>query len=462
MIPIKPQSYVYVQNRRGRPLMPTRRMGAVRRWLKSGVARVVQRDPFTIRFKRQVKTTTQPLTMGIDPGYGNFGVSIRDEQKELFSATVMLLVGESERLSERKMYRQNRRYHKRYRPYRPLKNVMKDGDLPPSVKHRLEVHLYFCKKLVGKILPNIERIRLEVNAFDTQLLKDPEIFGEGYQKGPQLGFLNVKEYVLFRDGHKCQWPQCKNKSKNPVLRVHHIGYWKEDRSNRPDNLITICTSCHNSAKHEEIGGFRGWQPLIKGISETLKQATNMGILTKGLKEKLYAEATYGYITKAERHSLKLEKSELNDAFVIGLGNKQTRALPFVFTQIRRNNRSLETFRDAVYLDKRTNEKAKGKELFNGRTCRNKNLNTENLKVHRGKKITQGNRSIRNQRYEHQTGDLVLVKGGLYESRGVHSKGRSLRLKEHKDIGVNKAKILLHRKGIVVNLLETKKLRTGKG
>ena len=40
---------VYVQDKNGKPLMPTKRLGKVRRWLKSDRAEVVTYEPFTIR-----------------------------------------------------------------------------------------------------------------------------------------------------------------------------------------------------------------------------------------------------------------------------------------------------------------------------------------------------------------------------------------------------------------------------
>ena len=40
---------VYVQDQNGQPLMPTRRLGQVRRWFKSGRAEPVGYAPFTIR-----------------------------------------------------------------------------------------------------------------------------------------------------------------------------------------------------------------------------------------------------------------------------------------------------------------------------------------------------------------------------------------------------------------------------
>lgn len=56
---------------------------------------------------------------------------------------------------------------------------------------------------VYSILP-VSKLIVEVAQFDTQKIKNPEISGKEYQEGEQLGFWNVREYVLARDGHKCQ------------------------------------------------------------------------------------------------------------------------------------------------------------------------------------------------------------------------------------------------------------------
>ena len=90
------------------------------------------------------------------------------------------------------------------------------------------------------ILP-ISRIVIEVAQFDTQKINNPEISGKEYQEGNQLGFWNVREYVLARDGHKCQY--CKGKSKSKILNVHHIESRKTG-GDSPSNLITLCETCH--------------------------------------------------------------------------------------------------------------------------------------------------------------------------------------------------------------------------
>ena len=66
----------------------------------------------------------------------------------------------------------------------------------------------------------IAKTTIEVAQFDTQLIKNPHIEGVDYQRGEQMGFWNVREYVLARDGHKCQ--HCHGKSKDPILNVHHL------------------------------------------------------------------------------------------------------------------------------------------------------------------------------------------------------------------------------------------------
>lgn len=48
-----PTQAVIVLNSDGTMLMPTKRFGQVRRWLKSGRAKIVSKEPFTIQFIKQ-------------------------------------------------------------------------------------------------------------------------------------------------------------------------------------------------------------------------------------------------------------------------------------------------------------------------------------------------------------------------------------------------------------------------
>lgn len=147
---------------------------------------------------------------------------------------------------------------------------------------------------IHKILP-ITKIVIEVAQFDTQKMKNHDISGSDYQNGEQLGFWNVREYVLFRDGHKCS--HCKGKSKDPVLNVHHLESRKTG-GDSPSNLVTLCESCHKAFHKGEI-------ELKKKRGKSLRDAAVMGIMKWKLYEELKSRydnvsMTFGYITKYNR------------------------------------------------------------------------------------------------------------------------------------------------------------------
>jgi len=143
--------------------------------------------------------------------------------------------------------------------------------------------------------------------------------------------------------------------------------------------------------------------------------------------------TYGYITKHKRVHQSLEKSHFNDAFCIANGVNQTRVSPVIYEQVRRNNRSLEKFYDAKYIDTRTGKKVSASELNSGRTTRNKNINGESLKTYRGQKISKGQRRIRKVRYFYQPNDLVRYDGQIYSVKGTQNSGKYIALKEIKKV-----------------------------
>ncbi len=332
-----------------------------------------------------------------------------------------LLAGMSERLSERAMYRGGRRRRTRHRKPRFDNRRRAEGWLAPSIQHKLDSHLRLIERLRAA-LP-IARIVIEVASFDIQRLKDPDIEGTGYQQGEQAGFWNLREYILHRDGHTCQNPACPNRAKEKVLQVHHLGYWRGDGSDRPANLITLCTRCHTPENHLPGGFLWGWQPRLASF----RPETFMTMVRWRLVEALGAEATYGYVTKSRRIELKLPKSHANDAFVIAGGSSQARADPLLLEQVRRNRRALQMWYDAKYIDIRTGEVVKAQVLNNGRRTRNRNLNGENLRRYRGPKVSKGRHSIRRRRYPYQPGDLVRYEGQVYRVQGMGGYGRNVKL-----------------------------------
>ena len=338
---------VYVLNREGKPLMPTIRYGRVRRLLNAGLAVVVDYRPFTIQINYDTPNGVQEVSLGVDAGTKHVGFSATTKKKVLFEAELLLRSDIVEKLSTRREFRRTRRNRKtRYRKSRFMnRNRIKNpGWIAPSIRQKVDCHIYWISKIC-KFLP-IKKITVETAQFDTQLLKAQEQGlplpqGTDYQKGEQLGFCNVREYVLFRDGHKCQC--CKGKSKDSKLRVHHIESRKTG-GNAPNNLITLCSECH--AKYHR-GEIKLPKTVMRGTS--LKDAAVMGIMRKSvfirLKE-LFGDAipcyeTYGYITKHTRIGAGLPKDHVVDARCISgnPGAESDRHYWFI-RKLRANNRQL--------------------------------------------------------------------------------------------------------------------------
>ena len=98
---------VFVVSKSGKPLMPTKRLGKVRRLLKSGKAKVFRYEPFTIQSVYETTEYTQDVTVAVSAEYQTLGFSATTKTEELISGELKLLTGMSERLSECVMPRNN-------------------------------------------------------------------------------------------------------------------------------------------------------------------------------------------------------------------------------------------------------------------------------------------------------------------------------------------------------------------
>ncbi|CAI2172566.1 17525_t:CDS:10 [Funneliformis geosporum] len=270
---------VYVLNIQGHPLMPCKPAKA-KKLLKNKQAKIVKHEPFTIQLNFECENKVQDITLGTDPASKKGGLSAVSDKKELYSAEFQIRGNEVVKLlSERKMYRQNRRSRKtRYREARFLNRKKEDV--------------------------------VEINKFNIQKIKNPTIQGTDYQQGEQYGFENFRQYVLRRDKYKCQaLKTCKSKG----LEVHHL----ESRmtgGDAPNNLLTLCEK-----HHQEITD--GERELKIKRGESFKDASYMNMMRLKLVSELKEEyenvqTTYGYITKSIREEHKLEKSHRNDALCI--------------------------------------------------------------------------------------------------------------------------------------------------
>jgi hypothetical protein len=324
---------VYVINQHGKPLMPCSPRKA-RLLLKEQKAKVVKRTPFTIQLLYGSSGYKQPVSLGVDAGSKAIGLSATTNKKVLFEAEVEIRNDIVDLLATRREFRRSRRYRKtRYRKARFNNRQKPEGWLAPSVRNKIEAHLK-ATAMVHRFLPITTTI-IEVASFDIQKIKNSDIQGEEYQQGEQLGFWNVREYVLWRDNHQCQGRKgCKNK----ILNVHHIETRKTG-GNAPNNLITLCKQCHDDYHDGKLK-----LDLKRGPS--FRDAAFMGIMRWAVYNRLrelypIVRLTYGYITKNTRITNGLEKNHQTDARCIS-GNPlaQPDDVWYFFKQVRRQNRQL--------------------------------------------------------------------------------------------------------------------------
>ena len=330
---------VFVLNMRGQPLMPCSPPKA-RKLLRAGKAVPVRRTPFVIQLTVPTGETKQPITLGVDAGYKHVGLSATTAKEELLASEVELRQDVTGLLSDRLALRRARRNRKtRYRAPRFDNRVRSKhkGWLATSVENRIQAHISRIEA-VCRVLP-ITKIVIETASFDIQKIKNPEVEGTDYQQGDQLGFRNVREYVLFRDGHVCQ--ACKGRSKDLILNVHHIESRKTG-GDAPGNLITLCEACH---KAYHAGKLKQFSPR-RGAS--FRAETFMGIMRwtvlNRLRERhpeLPVTNTYGYLTKHKRIVAGLPKTHCADAFCIaGVLDAKRRGEYLFQKQTRRHNRQI--------------------------------------------------------------------------------------------------------------------------
>ncbi|MED7654807.1 UNVERIFIED_CONTAM: HNH endonuclease, partial [Lacticaseibacillus paracasei] len=150
-----------------------------------------------------------------------------------------------------------------------------------------------------------------------------------------------KDYLLARDNYRDaldgkQYPASQ-------LRVHHLVQRKDGGSNQPDNLVLLSDINHNQANHNN--GILA--KLRENRQKTLdyRGAYFMSILATRLSNYFeHYTTTQGYLTANLRQKL------------------------------RNNNRVLQKFYDAKYIDSRDGKQKAGKELSSGRTRRSQELN----------------------------------------------------------------------------------------
>lgn len=372
---------VYVISIDGNPLMPCKPAKA-RKLLKKGTATIQKMKPFAIKLTFECENEVQDVKIGIDTGYQHVGFSAITDGKELISGTLDLDNKTSARLTEKSMYRRNRRNKLWYRKPRFLNRKKKQGWLPPSTQRKYDAHLKLIR-LFQEMLPVSDNdITIEIGSFDIQKIMNPDIQASDYRQGDMHQQQNMRNYLMTREKGRCQF--CKKPiKKGQRIEIHHCKERKDGGTNRAANLALLHEKCHEKL-HKK--GHKLSAP------REFKAETFMSIINRKFAEDIPdAEITYGYITQANRNQLGLDKTHYNDAFVIAGGTDQKRIEPITITQKRRNNRAIQ-------------------------------LNRKGFKP-----------SIRKKRYAIQPKDLVWINNKKYVVCGMQNKGAYVKVQDSKKL-----------------------------
>ena len=307
---------VFVLSKEGKPLMPTTPRRA-RVWLKAKRARVVRRDPFTIRLRFATKAHVQPARVGVDTGSKDVGIVAIANGEVVFQSEVLLRDDISEKMTQRRQFRRNRRARKtRYRQARSDNRRRPAGWLPPSLHSKSEATVKTVR-FIASLLP-VGRVTVEVGSFDTQKMQHPDIAHLEYQQGELQGYL-LREYVFAKWQRKCAYCD----AREVPLELEHIVPRSRGGSNRASNLTLACHGC-NQRKGQQTAAEFGFPEVQAQARVPLRYAAHVSSLKSRVVHDLQAVfgesqvcLTYGYETRYKRNRvLDLPKSHTNDAVAI--------------------------------------------------------------------------------------------------------------------------------------------------
>ena len=350
---------VFVKSINNTSLMPCSARKA-RLLLSSNKAIIIDYKNFTIKLNYNTTNFCQTTTIAVDTGAKFLGIILRNGNNILLARQVKLRTDISSLLTTRRILRRARRNKLRYRQPRFLNRTKskQSGWLPPSIQSRVNNTINMIDNLISK-LP-VYKLIIEVGNFDVQKMKNPAINGKEYQQGEMAGFNEIKEFVLTRDNYTCKHKQCDHTDKK--LQVHHIQFRSNGGSDKPDNLITLCKTCHSNLHSGLI------DDKFKKVANYKEPPFMNSLKTRLQKHYINATFCFGYQTKTTRQEMQLPKSHINDAIAISCYQNKISNLKYLevneyVIQVRIKKRSLheQTARKG-YKTKNTTQKRNNKNV----------------------------------------------------------------------------------------------------
>lgn len=318
----KQKEYSFVVDCNNRPLAPTNINKA---WIliRKQKANLVSKYPMVIKLKREIKDDPDDenhFVCGIDDGSKHVGVSIvqkcKTKNKVVFKGQIEQRQDVKHLMEVRKGYRNYHRYHKRYRQARfnNRASSKRKGRIAPSIKQKRQSVLRVVNQLNKWI--NIQEFWLEDVMIDIRAMTDGyKSYRWQYQNSNRLDE-NIRKAVVLRDGCKCM--EC-NKT-NTTLEVHHIKARRYGGSDTLNNLITLCSYCHQKTEGKEKQFEEKYFKLINGKNVRLDYAQHVMQGKDYLRNELSSlgilNLTNGGDTANKRIDWNIEKSHMNDAICI--------------------------------------------------------------------------------------------------------------------------------------------------
>ncbi len=298
---------VYVINKNGNPLMPCKPAKA-RKLLRDGKAKPVKQVPFTIQLMWDCEENIQPITIGIDKGSKITGYSAIANGEILISGYINHRTDVTKKMEARAANRRQRRSRLWHRPprFNNRTSSKRSGRLPPSIKANADEVI----RVINKLPLPITSVIIEDVLIDIAMLNDLKLKGKEYQKSNRL-HENLRLATLLRDDFRCQ--QCH--IKNTRLEAHHIKLTSEGGKNTINNLITLCSECHNKV---HSGKIRLKTKGVSGFKDKIAQRTMQGkhYIETNVRQKYGFERVYGYQTAEFRKKIGLPKNHDSDALAI--------------------------------------------------------------------------------------------------------------------------------------------------
>ena len=375
----KVKQLVFILNKEDEPLMPSKRIKHDYKLVKDGFAEIISKTPFIIKLNYQTLNITQPLSLGIDPGRTNIGLTVISDKGVVFMAKIETRNKDIPRLmAKRKAHRQaSRRGERLRRKRRAEKNnttmsgwgwrelflphfkeslIIKDitnslcrllnrkrdkGWITPTANQLVETHINVVKKL-KTFIPIID-CTLELNKFAFMKFEDNTIWGVDFQNGRLKNYSSVNDYVWHRQNGKCY---CCDGN---IDDYHHIKPRNEGGSDDPDNKVGVCEGCHDKIHLGKIKlSINGFQKKYNALSVL---NTAIPFISKKLSEMFgnNFHQTTGYETSLLRKELNLPKTEDShdiDALCIAINgtkaNIDVNNLPhsYLIKQFRRHDRAI--------------------------------------------------------------------------------------------------------------------------